>query len=90
MDIDRGEFTIRCLKEGGHILTGYGQYVFAEGDEVNLLSPSTPPTLRCGSFGIAENVCANPALEIAQLITAGDFEVVIKRRASLPNMQDRE
>ncbi len=89
MDIDRGSYTICCVKAGGHTLTGYGQYAFSEGEEINLLSLDTPPSLRCGGFGIATNVCTNPALEIAQLINSGDFEVKEMRRAPLPKPPQR-
>lgn len=83
MEIDEGTYKIQCVKAGGHTLSGYGGKTFAEGEEIDLLDASTPETLRCADWGIAENVCSDPSLEIAQLIASGDFVVTEKRRPVL-------
>ncbi len=67
---------IKCVKAGGHTLTAYGQYSFDEGEELDLLDAAVPETLRAGSWSIAQSMCEDPAAEIAELITAGHFEVV--------------
>jgi hypothetical protein len=80
---DRGIFRIKCVKTGGHTLTGYGAYAFAENEELDLLGSSVPATLRCLEWSIAQNMCSNPNLEIAQLITAGDFMIVESRKPAI-------
>lgn len=83
MEFDRGIFVIKCVKAGGHTLTGYGQHAFTEDEELDLLAQATPETIRCSSWVIAQNVCSNPSLEIAQLIIAGDFQITAMRKPAL-------
>jgi len=70
-----GTYKIKCVKVGGHTLTGYGQYAFSENEEIDLLAQSTPPTLRAGTHHTAKAMCEDTTYEIAQLIAAGDFIV---------------
>lgn len=76
MIVNKGVFKIKCVKVGGHTLTGYGQYAFAENEEIDLLSDTAPGTIRCASLGIAKNICSNLHLELAQLILAGYFQII--------------
>ena len=71
----KGQWWIKCVKAGGHTLTNYGQKAFAEGEEIDLIDDATPDTLRAADFLTAKNMCTDPALELAQLVAAGDFEV---------------
>ena len=80
MSVDLGEYWIKCVKAGGHMLVGYGAKVFTENEEIDLVAKSTPEFLRCADHDVAHNVCTDPSLEIAQLITAGDFEITKTRK----------
>ena len=80
MELDSGTYQIKCVKVGGHTLTDYGQQAFAEDEVLDLLDQATPPAIRCASWGIAQNVCSDPSLESAQLIAAGQFEIVEVRQ----------
>lgn len=77
---DRGTYRIRCVKVGGVTLTHYGQYVFAQDDEIDLLDQGLPATIRCGDWQTADNVCRDVGFEIAQRIVAGEFVVTEKSR----------
>jgi hypothetical protein len=85
-EIDKGVYKIKCVKVGGHTLTKYGQKAFAENEELDLLDDATPATIRAADWWTADNMCRDTGFEIAQLIAAGDFVVVEKRRPDLSNM----
>jgi hypothetical protein len=70
-----GNYTIKCVKAGGHSLTGYGQHAFSEGEELDLLDAGTPDSLRAANWAIAKAMCEDSGYELAQLIAAGDFEI---------------
>ena len=71
----RGTYFVRCVKAGGYTMEKFGQYVWSEGEEMDLLDPSTPENLRAADFWIARNMCEDSGLELAQRIAAGDFVV---------------
>jgi len=73
--VSLGTYKIKCVKVGGYTLTGYGQYAFAENEEIDLLAQTTPTTLRAGNHHTANAMCKDTTYEIAQLITAGDFVI---------------
>ncbi len=68
-------YRIKCVRAGGHVLSGYGQQAFAEGEEVDLLAATTPDALRAASWAVADSMCRDPANELAQAIAAGHFVV---------------
>ncbi len=75
----KGSFVIRCVKSGGYTMTAYGQYAWAEDEEKDLMDATLPATLKAGDYHTARNMCRDPARELAQAITAGDFVVVSER-----------
>lgn len=85
----RGAFVVKCVKAGGHTLSGYGGYTWAEGEEQDLLDDALPDTLRAADFWTASNMCRDSALELAQLIAAGDFEIVLERKPDPTVMMQR-
>lgn len=82
MDTDPGTYKIKCVNAGGYVLSGYGQYAFDEGEEVDLVSPETPVSLRA-QWNTADTMCRDQGFEIAQLIAAGIFIVTERRRPDL-------
>ena len=70
-----GTYRIKCVKPGGYIMQGYGGYDWEEGEVLDLLAPDTPDHLRANSYQTARDMCTDPALELAQCIKAGDFEL---------------
>lgn len=77
---DKGVYRIKCVKPGGHTLTKYGAQIFAENEELDLVADSTPSAIRAADWWTADNMCRDTGYELAQLIVAGHFEVVEKRR----------
>lgn len=76
----KGEFRIKCIRVGGYVMQGYGNYAWTENEEQNLLDESLPSTLRAGDYNIAYNMCRDPARELAQRIIAGDFIITSEKR----------
>jgi len=76
----KGSFVIKCVKAGGYTMNGYGGYAWAEDEQQDLVDAALPDTLRAGDYWTARNMCRDPALELAQQISAGDFVVVEERQ----------
>jgi len=75
-----GSFVIRCVKEGGYTMTGYGQYVWAEDEEHDLVSNDTlPESLQCIDYYEAHHLCRYPRNELAIAIDHGDFIIVSRQ-----------
>lgn len=87
MIIPLGVYKIKCVKQGGYTLKNYGQKVFAEGEEIDLLDANIPETLRAGSWQTANDMCTDTGFELAQLIAAGYFVVTEKERPDLSLLQ---
>lgn len=87
---DVGCFKIRCVKSGGLTLVGYGAFHFDENQEVDLLDPSLPATLRCATWGVAQLVCSDPSTELAQLVANGALVVSESRKPRPPSSAQRE
>ena len=75
-DLARGMYVIRCVKDGGLTLTEYGQYEFGDEEDVNLLNPEVPETLRANDYWVAHVMCTDTGFELAQRISAGELEIV--------------
>lgn len=76
----KGEFRIKCIKVGGYTMQGYGNYIWVENEEQNLLDELLPSTLRAGDYNTACNMCKDPARELAQRIVAGDFIIISEKK----------
>ena len=85
--IDRGVYKIKCVKDGGITLTNYGQYEFDKNDEIDLLDPELPDTIKCLDWHTADNMCLDTGFEIAQRIAAGEFTVTEKRMPDMMQMR---
>ena len=70
-----GTYKIKCVKNGGLTLANYGQYSFAQDEEIDLLAKTTHIAIRAGTYHTACMMCNDPALEIASLINAGDLVI---------------
>jgi hypothetical protein len=70
------------MKVGGDTLELYG-FTAIEGQEVDLLSESTPDTLRAADFDTAVNMANDTGFELAQKISNGTWRVVYVRRPGL-------
>lgn len=77
MSFDKGSFVVKCIKTGGDTLSLYG-FSATEGQEVDLLSDSTPASIRAASFAGATNMC-DPSFELGQKINLGQWVVVRSR-----------
>lgn len=85
MSLDLGVYKIKCIHQGGYVLSGYGQYAFEEGEEIDLMNQSLPETIRCSSWSTADNICKDMGFEIAQLIAIGDFIITEKKSPNMYN-----
>lgn len=88
MSLDLGTYKIKCVCQGGYILNGYGQYIFKEGEEIDLMDQSLPETIRCSNWSTADSICKDVGFEIAQLIIAGNFIITEKRPPNIFNLGD--
>jgi len=80
---DIGVYRIKCVKVGGVTLANYGQYGFTQDEEIDLLDPTLPATIKCVDWNTADNMCRDVGFEIAQRVVAGEFVVVEKRAPNL-------
>ena len=85
----KGALVVKCVKSGGYTMSGYGGYSWDEGEEQDLLDDTLPEALRASDYWTARNMCHDPALELAQRIAAGDFEVVLERKPDPTVMMGR-
>lgn len=87
MSAELGVYKIKCVNPGGCTLTKYGQYAFSENEEIDLLDPGLPDTIRCSNWWTAKTMCTDTGYEIAQRIVAGEFIVT---EATLPAVEELE
>ena len=75
-ELTRGIYIIKCIKQGGLVLTTYGQYSFEENEVLDLLHPDVPDTLKAADYWVAHNMCVDPGFELAQHILADNLQVI--------------
>ena len=76
----RGEVRIKCVKVGGITLADYGNYVFAENDELDLLDEAvTPVQILASTYSAAHTMVTDPACELTQRIAAGEVVVLVHK-----------
>jgi hypothetical protein len=83
--MDLGEYRIKCVKQGGETVPIY-DYGALEGEELDLLDPELPDTLRAADYQTACNMCEDVGFPLAQRIADGSW-VLVRKRAPLPSME---
>ncbi len=80
----KGQYKIKNVSGRRLQLRGYGQYNFEVDEEIDLLDPAVPSTLRAADWHTAQNMVGyarvrRPPIyavyELAQRIESGDLEV---------------
>ena len=83
-EIDLGSHVVKCVKVGGLTLNGFGQYAFAEDEQVDLMDENLDARIRAyPNYATALNMTTDTGFEFAQHVAAGDIVVVSTRQPNL-------
>ena len=74
-----GKYKVKCVKPGGITLTTYNDHHLSENQVLDLLDENLPSYIKAANWSVADTMCKDSDLEIAQAILAGDIVVVEKK-----------